>query len=92
MDQTELLNREARAMATCEKLAKCPFYQGQMRIDSGIGAMYKKKYCEGDKNLCARYAIATTVGPEFVTTSIYHPCRNTPAFRHGDIRHTLFPR
>lgn len=58
-------------MATCEKLAKCPFYQGQMKMDSGIGAMYKKKYCEGDKTICARYMIATTVGPEFVTTSIF---------------------
>ena len=58
-------------MATCEKLSKCLFYQGQMKMDSGIGAMYKKKYCEGDKSICARYMIATTVGPEFVTTSIY---------------------
>ena len=23
---------------------------------------------------------------------IYHAWRNTPAFRHGDISHTLFPR
>ena len=58
-------------MATCEKLAKCPFYQGQMKMDSGIGAMYKKKYCEGDKTICARYMIATTVGPEFVNNNIY---------------------
>ena len=58
-------------MATCEKLAKCPFYQGQMKMDSGIGAMYKKKYCEGDKSICARYMIATTVGPEFVNNSIF---------------------
>lgn len=58
-------------METCEKLEKCPFYQGRMSMDSGIGAMYKKKYCEGDKTICARYMIATTVGPEFVTNSIY---------------------
>ena len=36
-------------MAICEKLEKCPFYQGQMRTDSGIGSMYNQKYCEGDK-------------------------------------------
>ncbi len=58
-------------MATCEKLAKCPFYQGEMKMDSGIGSMYKKRYCEGDKNQCARYQIATTVGPQFVNNSIY---------------------
>ena len=58
-------------MAVCEKLEKCPFYQGKMSMESGLGAMYKKKYCEGDKSICARYMVATTVGPEFVTNSLY---------------------
>ncbi len=58
-------------MAQCEKLSKCPFYQGQMSMESGLGAMYKRKYCEGDKTTCARYQIATTVGPEFVTNKVY---------------------
>lgn len=58
-------------MATCEKLAKCPFYQGQMKMDSGLGGMYKKKYCETDKTQCARYMIVTTLGPEFVNNNIY---------------------
>lgn len=58
-------------MATCEKLAKCPFYQGKMDMETGLGSMYKKKYCEGDKTMCARYMIATKLGPEFVTNNIY---------------------
>ncbi len=58
-------------MATCEKLPKCPFYQGKMDINSGLGSMYRKRYCEGDKTLCARYQIATKLGPEFVTNNIY---------------------
>ncbi len=58
-------------MAVCEKLAKCPFYQGQMTTEAGLGAMYKQKYCEGDKTECARYMVATTLGPEFVTTRLY---------------------
>lgn len=58
-------------MATCEKLEKCPFYQGKMNMESGLGAMYKKKYCEGDKSLCARYMVATTVGPDFVNNHLY---------------------
>ncbi len=58
-------------MATCEKLAKCPFYQGKMSMDSGLGSMYKQKYCEGDKTECARYKIATQLGPEYVTNSIF---------------------
>lgn len=58
-------------MATCEKLAKCPFYQGKMDINSGLGAMYKQKYCEGDKTACARYIVATQLGPEYVTNNLY---------------------
>lgn len=58
-------------MAICEKLSKCPFYQGTMSMESGLGKMYKQKYCEGDKTICARYMVATTVGPEFVTNKLY---------------------
>ena len=63
-------------MALCEKLQKCPFYQGKMNMDSGIGAMYKKKYCEGDKSTCARYIVATQLGAEFVTNSLYPNMNN----------------
>ncbi len=58
-------------MAQCEKLEKCPFYQGKMSMESGLGAMYKRKYCEGDKTACARYKVATTLGPDFVTNNLY---------------------
>ena len=58
-------------MAKCEKLEKCPFYQGKMNMESGLGAMYKKKYCEGDKTICARYIVATQLGAEYVTSSLY---------------------
>ena len=58
-------------MAVCEKLEKCPFYQGKMDINHGLGKMYKQKYCEGDKTQCARYIVATQLGPEFVTNSLY---------------------
>lgn len=53
-------------MALCEKLEKCPFYQGKMDINKGLGKMYKEKYCEGDKTICARYIVATQLGAEFV--------------------------
>ena len=58
-------------MAACENLAKCPFYQGQMKMDSGIGAMYKSNYCEGDKTQCARYMIASTIGKEHMPEGLY---------------------
>ena len=40
-------------------------------MDSGIGSMYKRKYCEGDKTTCARYMVATQVGAEFVNNNLY---------------------
>ena len=58
-------------MALCEKLEKCPFYQDKMNMETGVGTMYKKKYCEGDKTQCARYIIATKLGAEFVTNNLY---------------------
>lgn len=58
-------------MECCEKLAKCPFYQGKMDINSGLGRMYKTKYCEGNKTTCARYIVATQLGPEYVTDKLY---------------------
>lgn len=55
----------------CEKFEKCPFYQEKMPCDAGIGAMYRKRYCEGDKTQCARYIVSTKCGPQFVTNSLY---------------------
>lgn len=58
-------------MAMCENLSKCPFYQGKMSMDSGLGSMYKKRYCEGDRLQCARYMVSSQVGKEFVPTNLY---------------------
>ena len=58
-------------MANCEKLPTCPFYQGKMDINSGLGKLYRQKYCEGDKTLCARYTVATKLGPQYVTNDLY---------------------
>ena len=56
---------------SCEKLALCPFYNDQMPIDSAIGRMYKKHYCEGDKSNCARYKVSTALGKEFVPDTLF---------------------
>lgn len=58
-------------MAMCENLLKCPFYQGKMSMDSGLGSMYKKRYCEGDRLNCARYMVFSTLGKDFVPASLY---------------------
>ena len=58
-------------MAMCEKFSKCPFYNDKMPCDTGIGSMYKKRYCEGDKTQCARYIVSTQCGAQFVDNSLY---------------------
>lgn len=58
-------------MEICERFEGCPFYQGRMRVDQAIGAMFKKRYCETNKEGCARYLVANTLGPEFVTNQLF---------------------
>jgi hypothetical protein len=48
--------------------------------DKGLGKIYKQNYCEGDKTTCARYKVATTLGKEFVPSSLY-PNMNEAAER-----------
>ena len=46
--------------------------------------------CRKNVGDCTVRAIVKATGKEW--GEIYHTWRNTPAFRHGDISHTLFPR
>ncbi|HHW28039.1 MAG TPA: hypothetical protein GXX21_00580 [Syntrophomonadaceae bacterium] len=55
----------------CENLKKCPFYNDKMDIESGLGQLYKRRYCEGDKTQCARYKVFQTLGREFVPVDLY---------------------
>lgn len=56
---------------TCEFLNGCPFYNEKMPIENGLGAIYKKKYCESGNKACARYRVCTLVGKPFVPQSLY---------------------
>ena len=60
----------------CENLQNCPFYNDKMPIDSAVGTMYKKRYCEGDKLKCARYMVCTSVGKEYVENNLYPNMRD----------------
>lgn len=58
-------------MADCVMLKGCLFFNDKMPGDTGLGAIYKKKYCLGDASNCARYMIATTLGRDKVPTNLY---------------------
>ena len=58
-------------MAECELLAGCLFFNDKMPMDSGTGALYKQRYCEGDSSNCARFVVAKELGREKVPVNLY---------------------
>lgn len=42
-----------------------------MPIDRGLGQIQKEKYCEGDKTLCARYKVASSIGKQNEPLDLY---------------------
>ena len=58
-------------MADCELLKECLFFVGKMSIEAGVGAIYKKNYCQTDNSKCARYIVAKKLGKDKVPASLY---------------------
>lgn len=58
-------------MADCELLKGCSFFNDKMSIEKGLGAIYKKNYCQGDSSKCARYMVAKKLGREKVPINLY---------------------
>jgi hypothetical protein len=58
-------------MAECESLPGCGFCRGQIPVDIGFGAMYKKKYCLGDNMKCARHMVFKKFGKGTVPSNLY---------------------
>ncbi|NMB34976.1 MAG: hypothetical protein GX989_01680 [Firmicutes bacterium] len=55
----------------CEMLEACPFYNDKMDVESGLGKLYKRRYCEGDKTQCARYMVLSKLGAKAVPLDLY---------------------
>lgn len=58
-------------MAECPSFLTCPFYNDKMADKPGMTGVYKKRYCEGDNSLCARWKVSLTVGKEKVPSDLY---------------------
>jgi len=58
-------------MANCELLKACLFFNNKMPMEKGLGAIYKKRYCQEDNSKCARYMVAKKLGREKVPTNLY---------------------
>jgi hypothetical protein len=40
-------------------------------MGQGIGSIFKKKYCEGNRDICARYLLLNALGPSAVPNILY---------------------
>ena len=58
-------------MADCELLKGCLFFNDKMPMETGMGKIYKGKYCQGDNSVCARYMVAKNAGREKVPQNLY---------------------
>ncbi len=55
----------------CEITEKCPFFTDELVARPGIAVMYKKKYCNGGYNICARYMVIKALGLENAPSDLY---------------------
>jgi hypothetical protein len=58
-------------MAMCDRFDNCKFFKGTVESDKGLGALYVKKFCDGENNSCARYIVATALGADSVPDDLY---------------------
>ena len=58
-------------MPDCELLKGCLFFNDKMPDNSGMGVIYKGKYCQGTFTNCARFRVAQALGRPHVPTDLY---------------------
>lgn len=58
-------------MADCECLEGCLFFNDKMEKMPAMSEMYKRNYCKGDFNGCARYMVFKALGKPAVPDSLY---------------------
>jgi hypothetical protein len=63
-------------MANCECLPGCPFFNDKMPDTSGLGKIYKDKYCLGDSANCARHMVLKALGKPAVPANLYPNMRD----------------
>jgi hypothetical protein len=58
-------------MPDCECLKGCLFFNDKMPMESGMGKIFKGKYCQGDNSSCARHMVFKKIGREKVPSNLY---------------------
>jgi hypothetical protein len=55
----------------CEFLDNCPFFNDRMDNMPAATVVFKKIYCQGNNNNCARYMIAKRLGVDNIPSDVY---------------------
>jgi hypothetical protein len=63
--------RKESEMKNCELMQKCIFFTDKTKNMPDAAEIIKKKYCQGDKNICARYKIAISFGQKEVPVNLF---------------------
>jgi hypothetical protein len=58
-------------MAECKLLKKCLFFHENLQNMPAASEMMKRMYCRWQYDECARYKIATKMGPENVPSGMF---------------------
>lgn len=46
-------------MSDCPKLTKCPFFNDKMADKPAMANLYKKQFCKGNNDKCARFQVGS---------------------------------
>jgi len=55
----------------CENIKGCPFFNDRLDNMPALASMYKKNYCEGEYEKCARYVVCKKLGKEGVPDNLF---------------------
>lgn len=58
-------------MADCECLPACPFFNDKMSNQPGTAEIFKKKFCRGDSEDCARHIVFKKLGKPNVPIDLF---------------------
>ncbi len=58
-------------MTECECIPGCPFFNDRMLNMPSLSKMYKKNYCLGNYDACARHMVFKALGKESVPSDLF---------------------
>ena len=58
-------------MTACPQLERCPFLHQAEDSMPSLAGVYRRVYCQGCYNSCARFKVHVCLGPQLVPNSLF---------------------